>query len=93
MNIEQRMNEFRKTGTTKEGSPVENRMDEFHKPEPSKVTKSSSQSASSSPLPYGLKSHKPCPFCSGILDLQEVKANEALYLCQDCKREISFPIA
>ncbi|PHV69878.1 hypothetical protein CS063_13655 [Sporanaerobium hydrogeniformans] len=92
MKIEQRMDEFQKVATTKEGTPVEERMDEFHKPQPSKTAKTPLPSKATSELPYGLKAHKPCLFCSGTLELQEVRASEALYLCSNCQREITFPI-
>ena len=90
MSIETRMDEFQKVAdkVEVEKESINERMNEFETTE--KKNKKSSKRASA--LPYGLKEHRPCPFCGEHMTISEVKENEAEYICQNCKKQVTVTL-
>lgn len=86
MSIETRMDEFEKVADKSEVQKevIEERMNEFEIT--GKKSKKSSKRASA--LPYGLKEHRPCPFCGECMTIHEVKENSAVYVCRNCKKQL-----
>lgn len=90
VNIENRMKEFEKVSdTTHKSSSIDDRMEEFQKNTDATQTSSNNKETG---LPFGLKPHKPCTYCSGTMLLEEVKQTEAIYTCSSCNKSLSLPI-
>lgn len=88
MNIESRMDEFKKVAdkimTNEEQIRV--RMNEFEEvPRKSQCSKEKE-----SELPYGLKRYILCPHCEEIMEIHEVKEKEAIYRCQHCNQDFKI---
>lgn len=90
MNVESRMDEFKKVAdkVMESEEEVALRMDDFEK-----VSKTAARvKEKESELPYGIRRYIPCQNCEEIMEIHEVKEREAIYRCHHCQRELKVTI-
>lgn len=82
MSIEKRMQDFQKV-SDKNFAPedVSKRMEDFDKVKESVQPQKEDKTGN---LPYGFKRYRPCPKCSEIMEIQELIADKATYVCGSC---------
>ncbi len=84
MSIEKRMQDFEKVSEKNGASEnVSKRMAEFNKVIGETKHHSSDKTGL---LPFGLKRNRPCPHCGEFMEIQEVTADDATYLCGSCHK-------
>ncbi|MDF2612335.1 MAG: hypothetical protein K0S71_121 [Clostridia bacterium] len=84
MSIEKRMQDFEKVSEKQfAAEDVSKRMEEFDKVTADKKRLSNDKTGA---LPYGLKRYRPCPHCGEFMEIQEVMADGANYLCSSCHK-------
>ena len=88
MNIESRMDEFKKVADKKmvHEEQIRLRMNEFEEV-PRKIKFSKDSKEKESELPYGLKRYILCPNCEEIIEIHDMKEKEAIYRCHHCNQD------
>lgn len=90
MNIDRRMDEFEKVEHKVKEQDVKGRMEEFKTVD--KMAKVENKEKSTSTLPHGAKRYKTCLECGDMMEIDELKEDEAIYLCKTCKRKVSVKV-